>query len=113
MALLAIGMYAQQIQAQINNLPFGSDAAGAISEAVNKIRKHVPPPASTAPGVEKSQLDVMRASQQQNAMRMALQRQQQGAAGAGAGGGAPSGPPGGAGAGARPPAQMMQPSSGM
>jgi len=108
MALLAIGMHAQQIQTLLNNLPFGGDAAASISEALNKIRKHVPPPGASASGVEKTQLDAMRAAQQQNAMRMAMQRQQQGAAGAGAGGGQPPGA-----AGARPPPQLTQPSAGM
>ena len=103
-ALLAIGMHAHQIQTLLGDLPFGGEAAQAIGEALNKIRKYVPPPGSTASGVEKTQLDAMRASQQQNAMRQALQRQQQAAAGgAGAGGGIPPKPPGG----------TMQPSQGM
>jgi hypothetical protein len=102
-ALLAIGMHAQQIQELLNKLPFGSDAASTISEAINKIRKHVPPTGAVAPGVERAQLDSMQAAQRQNAMRMAMLRQQAAAGAPGAGGGIP----------ARPPAQLMQPSMGM
>ena len=103
-ALLAIGMHAQQIQKLIAQLPFGSDAAQAIGEALNKMRKHIPPPGSIPSGVEKAQMEAMQNAQRQNAMRMALAKQQQAQPGAGAGGaGAP--PPMGA---PRPPPQLMQ-----
>lgn len=100
-ALLAIGMHAQQIQTLLNQLPFGGDAAQAISEALNKIRKHVPPPGSIPSGVERAQLDAMQNAQRQNMMRMALARQQQQQGGAGAGGPPQMGA-------MRPPPQLMQ-----
>lgn len=103
-ALLAIGMHAQQIQTLINQLPFGSDAAQQISEAINKIRKHVPPPGAVAPGIEQAQLQAMALAQKQNAMRQAIAQQQ--AAAAQGGGGMPPGA-------MRPPPQLMQPQHGM
>jgi len=92
-------MHASQIQKLLAGLPFGSDAAQAISEGLNKIRKHVPAPGATPPGVERAQLDAMQNAQRQNAIRMALARQQMQA---GAGGAPPS--PMGA---MRPPPQMQ------
>lgn len=106
MALLAIGMHAQQIQKLLAQIPFGSDAAQAISEGLNKIRKHVPPPGAVAPGLEKAQLDMMQLSQRMNAVREARARQEQAAAAQGGGGGVPPGA-------MRPPPQLMQPSAGM
>ena len=100
-ALLAIGLLAAQIQRKLADLPFGSDAAQAISEGLNKIRKHVPPPGAVSSGVERTQLDAMQNAQRQNAIRMAMMRQQQ------HGEGAPTMPV------MRPPPQLTQPSAGM
>jgi hypothetical protein len=94
-------MHASQIQKLLSSLPFGSDAAQAISEGLNKIRKHVPAPGATPPGVERAQLDAMQNAQRQNAVRMALARQQMQAGGAA---GAPPSPMGAM----RPPPQLMQ-----
>jgi hypothetical protein len=92
MALMAIGMLARQIEQMMVKLPFGSDQARDISEAVNKIRKHVKDQ-SAPPGVEKTQADSMQLAARQNAMRLQQMRQQ--AMQSGAGGGAPAGTPGG------------------
>ena len=85
MALMAIGMHARQIEQLMVKLPFGSDQAKDISEAVNKIRKHVKDQ-SAPPGVEKTQVDSMQLAARQNAMRLQQMRQQamQGASGGGA-----------------------------
>jgi hypothetical protein len=91
MALMAIGMHAQQIGQLCSKLPFGSDAARDITEALQKIRKHVKEGAAP-PGVEKTQADAMQMAARQNAMRLAQMRQQQ--AQAGGGGTAPAGPAG-------------------
>jgi hypothetical protein len=104
-ALLAIGMHAQQIQKLMAQLPFGSDAAQAIGEALNKMRKHIPPPGSIPSGVEKAQMEAMQNAQRQNAMRMALAKQQQAQGGGAGAGGAGAPPPMGA---PRPPPQLMQ-----
>lgn len=80
MALMAIGMHAQQIEQLLTKLPFGSDEARDISEAINKIRRHVKAQ-SAPPGVEATQADAMQLQARQNAMR--LQQMRQGAAGGG------------------------------
>jgi hypothetical protein len=96
MALMAIGMHARQIEQLMVKLPFGSDQARDISEAINKIRKHVKDQ-SAPPGVEKTQADSMQLAARQNAMRLQAMRQQamQGAAGAAGSNGAPAGTAGG------------------
>ena len=97
MALMAIGMHAKQIEMLLPKLAFGSDEARDISEAVNKIRRHVKDQ-SAPPGVEKTQADAMQLAARQNAMRLQQMRQQQaqGAAGAAGPQGAPAGAAGGA-----------------
>lgn len=87
MALVGIGMHAQAIAKLVPMLPFGSDAARDITEALQKIRKHAKGDAPA--GVEKTQLDAMQIQQRQNAMRMQQMRQAQMA---GAGGAAQSTP---------------------
>lgn len=76
MALMAIGMHARQIEVNLAKLPFGSDMARDIAEAINKIRKHVGG-MTAPPGVERTQADAMQIAARQNAMRMAQMRQQQ------------------------------------
>jgi hypothetical protein len=93
MALMAIGMHARQIEQLMTKLPFGSDQARDIAEAVNKIRKHVRDQ-SAPPGVEKTQADAMQIAARQNAMKLQQMRQQQ-MQGGGAGGPAPAGTAGG------------------
>lgn len=96
MALMAIGMHARQIEQLLTKLPFGSDQARDVAEAINKIRKHVKDQ-SAPPGVEKTQADSMQLAARQNAMRLQQMRQQamQGAASAAGSSGAPAGTAGG------------------
>lgn len=83
MALMAIGMHAHQMALLVTKLPFGSDSARDISEAINKIRRHVKD-LSAPPGVEKTQADAMQMAARQNAMRLQAMRQQQAGGASGA-----------------------------
>lgn len=85
MALTAIGMHAKQIEMLLGKLPFGSDEARDIAEAINKIRRHVKPE-GTPPGVERTEADAMQLAARQNAMRLQQMRQQAAASGGAAGG---------------------------
>lgn len=94
MALMAIGMHARQIEVNLAKLPFGSDMARDISEAINKIRKHVGG-MTAPPGVERTQADAMQLAARQNAMRLAQMRQQQAQQAGGGAAAAPGTAPGG------------------
>lgn len=87
--MVGIGIHAQAIQKLVAMLPFGSDAARDINEALNKIRKYAKGDGASS-GVEKSAIDQMQINARQNAMRMAQLRQAQAQmAGQQAGGSAP------------------------
>lgn len=95
MALTAIGMHAKQIEMLLAKLPFGSDEARDIADAINKIRRHVKPEGAP-PGVERTQADAMQLAARQNAMRLQEMRQHAVQGGAGGGGASPAGAPPGA-----------------